>query len=364
MLHIIASVVFGILDPSVTFVARQASRLVDSRRPNQQRISTEDFLLSRCSYRIDRSTQSTIILPDSRIVSYSQFGSTEPTAKTIFFLHGWPGAGVEATLLDDIAQDLKVRVVGVDRPGVGKSTPDTQRTMLSHAKDVERVAEHLGVDHYGVLGVSGGGPYALACAKAMPADKLKVVSIVCGLGPADIGYRGMFFLNYLGWTISSHYTPRLLKWWFMREPAGRFDLSKAERFKLFRQDFENVKTKLNSRDAQFLGDEDIMKLQIRVGEDARGHAMEYAYQDMNLLASDPGFKVEDIRKDLKVNLWYGKEDGNVPLNHGEVVTKRLRIGDGLDADQRVKLTIKEKDTHISIFFDHRREVLEEMIKEF
>ena len=63
---------------------------------------------------------------------------------------------------------------------------------------MEQLAEHLHLERYGVVGMSGGGPYALACAAALPKEKLKAVMLVCGLGPPEIGYWGMAWLNYLG----------------------------------------------------------------------------------------------------------------------------------------------------------------------
>ncbi|KAK5102530.1 hypothetical protein LTR70_000388 [Exophiala xenobiotica] len=108
------------------------------------------------------------------------------------------------------------------------------------------------------------------------------------------------------------------------------------------RDFEKSKEKMHPKDAKLFGDIDFWK-----GTDG-------FMQDMKLLARDPGFRIEDIRKDLKVQLWYGKLDGNVPLRHGEEIARRL--GHGAD------LRVKEDDTHASIFFDWRDEILAEMVK--
>ncbi len=84
----------------------------------------------------------------------------------------------------------RARIISVDRPGYGLSSPQPNRTILDHAKDVDYLANHLGLDSYAVLGISGGGPYALACAAMLPADKLKAVSIIGGLGPPEVGKKG------------------------------------------------------------------------------------------------------------------------------------------------------------------------------
>jgi len=69
---------------------------------------------------------------------------------------------------------------------------------------------------------------------------------------------------------------------------------------------------------------------------------------------DFGFRIEDIRSDLPKKLWYGKMDTFVPLNHGEQIAKRL----GGSANLRVL-----DETHASIFFNNRKEILEHMIGE-
>lgn len=366
MPNFLLSCIFGVLDPLVTLPAWLTTQLVDysSRITTKKSDPEQDNTFSECRYRLDSFDPSILMLPDSRKLSYAQFGSSSPTARTIFFLHGWPGARTEGTYLEEAAKTHNVRIICVDRPGVGLSTPDPNRTVLAHAKDIECLAQHLKAERYGVLGVSGGGPYALACAKALPADKLKVVSIVCGLGPSDIGYWGMFPLNYLGWTISSQYTPLFTRWWFGREPGARLDLSSAERMRMLRKNFENSRQKMPVKDVPIFGDEDVMKVHLRTATEAFRQGTRWMMQDMKLLASDLGFKVEDIRKDLKVQLLYGRLDGNVPLRHGEEVARRLKTGDGVgDEDEsRVRLRIRDDDTHASIFFDYREEILKDMMK--
>ena len=293
------------------------------------------------------------------MLSYALFGSTNPAAKTVFFLHGWPGSRIEATYLHEAAKANNLRVVAADRPGIGKSTADPNRTLLSHAGDIRQLAQHLHADEYGILGVSGGGPYALACARALPADKLKVVAIVCGLGPADIGYWGMYIMNYLGWTYASRYTPRFLGWWFNREATARLDRSRKERMDMLIKSFENAQATLPPKDARIFGDADVMKVQIRTGEEVHAQGTQFWLQDMKLLASDPGFDVADIRSDLTVQLLYGNADRNVPLKHGNEIARRLVSRRG-ETDERVSMKVKENETHASIFFDYRDDVLRDM----
>jgi pimeloyl-ACP methyl ester carboxylesterase len=199
-------------------------------------------------------------------------------------------------------------------------------------------------------GVSGGGPYALACASALPPSKLKSVLIICGLGPPDIGTRGMNIMHRVAFSFGWRIVPTaIVRWYFGREPAGRLDLSDAERLSRL---LEQNKRLTHPKDIEILTDVDILKLQLRGLREAYSQGFNGTRQDGKLMTSDWGFRIEDIRPDLPFQLWYGKDDNFVPLNHGKQIAARL--GD------RAQLRV-EDDTHASIYFRWRREALEGLL---
>jgi pimeloyl-ACP methyl ester carboxylesterase len=73
-----------------------------------------------------------------------------------------------------------IRSVSHDRPGYGGSTPHPGRDVASAAADVASIADALGIDQFAVMGDSGGGPHALACAAVLPG---RVLAMVCMSGP-------------------------------------------------------------------------------------------------------------------------------------------------------------------------------------
>jgi pimeloyl-ACP methyl ester carboxylesterase len=75
-----------------------------------------------------------------------------------------------------------IRVIALDRPGFGGSTFQPNRGLLDWPRDVAEAADILGIDRFDVLGVSAGGPYALACGHAL-ADRITRVGVVVGLAP-------------------------------------------------------------------------------------------------------------------------------------------------------------------------------------
>jgi pimeloyl-ACP methyl ester carboxylesterase len=133
----------------------------------------------------DRLDQ-TIELSDGRKMGLAEFGA--PEGPVLFSFHSAMSSRLDARWSDLPAHEFGVRVVGLDRPGIGLSDPQPGRKLLDWPKDVAAVADRLGVDRFGVVGWSSGGPYALACAAKIP-HRLTGVGLIAGLAP--IGLRPM-----------------------------------------------------------------------------------------------------------------------------------------------------------------------------
>src|SRR5215468_9243549 len=101
---------------------------------------------------------------------------------TVFWHHGTPNIGAPPVPLFPASARLGMRWVSYDRPGYGGSTSSAGRDVASEATYVAPVADALGIDHFAVMGHSGGGPHALACGALLPERVLSVVS-VAGLAP-------------------------------------------------------------------------------------------------------------------------------------------------------------------------------------
>src|SRR5438105_813270 len=122
-----------------------------------------------------------ITLDDGRRLGFAEFGPAR--GRAVFWLHGTPGARrqipEEARV---VAEELGVRIIGLDRPGVGASSPFLYSSFLDFTVDVAEVADRLGVDRFAMIGLSGGGPYVLACAYAMP-DRVTAAGVLGGVAP-------------------------------------------------------------------------------------------------------------------------------------------------------------------------------------
>jgi pimeloyl-ACP methyl ester carboxylesterase len=113
---------------------------------------------------------------------------TGPGGDVVFWHHGTPNLGAPPQPLLGDAARLGLRFVSYDRPGYGGSTPLPGRAVSSAAADTARVADALGIATFAVLGHSGGGPHALACAALLPRRVRAAVSIS---GPAPYGVDGL-----------------------------------------------------------------------------------------------------------------------------------------------------------------------------
>ena len=99
---------------------------------------------------------------DGRRLTYLEVGN--PNGPLVIHNHGGPSSRLEARLLADSASKNRLRLVCVDRPGMGQSSPQKARTYSGWADDLIAIADALGYDEFGVTGWSEGGPWALAAA--------------------------------------------------------------------------------------------------------------------------------------------------------------------------------------------------------
>ena len=109
-------------------------------------------------------------------------GTSQAGGLTVFWHHGTPNTGEPPAPLFPAAARRGIRWVSYDRPGYGGSSPNPGRDVASAAADTAAVADALGIGRFMVLGHSGGGPHALACAALLPGRVLGAVSLA-GLAP-------------------------------------------------------------------------------------------------------------------------------------------------------------------------------------
>ena len=98
-----------------------------------------------------------IAVGDDRQIGFAEFG--DPQGRAVFWLHGTPGARRQIPMEARVyAEQRQIRLIGVDRPGIGSSSPYQYDTVFAFAEDLRTIADTLGIDRFEVIGLSGGGP--------------------------------------------------------------------------------------------------------------------------------------------------------------------------------------------------------------
>lgn len=159
--------------------------------------------------------------------------------------------------------------------------------------------------------------------------------------------------HWIGFAIGFRYFPWACRWWFSRETLGRLDLTDQERYDRFQQDWSKARLKAHPKDVAALDEADLVRWLVRNNREAYRQGFDGFVLDGKLASYDFGFRIEDIRSDLPVHLWYGKYDTSVPPSHGEGIAARL------GPNARLKI---EDETHGSLTWNCRVRALEGLLE--
>lgn len=159
---------------------------------------------------------------------------------------------------------------------------------------------------------------------------------------------GADWVHRLGFPLGFRYAPlSVVRWFWKLEGSGRLDLSDERRLELLLQ-----KPIAHEKDIDFMKT-DWPRLSLRSTRESFAQGFDGVWQDGRLVCMDYGFRIEDIRPELPVHLWYGKLDTFVPPNHGVQIAARL--------GGRAYLRL-EDETHASIVVNQMKEILEHLVR--
>jgi pimeloyl-ACP methyl ester carboxylesterase len=118
--------------------------------------------------------------PDGRQLAYATWG--DPDGYPVVSLHGTPGSRLERWPDEEVYRRFGIFHITHDRAGYGQSTRRPGRRIVDEVDDVAALADHLGLERFGVTGGSGGGAHSLACAARLP-DRVERAQCVVGVAP-------------------------------------------------------------------------------------------------------------------------------------------------------------------------------------
>lgn len=116
-------------------------------------------------------------LTDGRKLAFRRIG--QPGGTPVLFFHGTPGSHTLGFMAADAARDAGYEMIAPDRPGIGDSDPQPEREHRHYPLDIVQLLHHLKIKRCGILGISGGAPYALQCAYDLP-DHISFLALLSG----------------------------------------------------------------------------------------------------------------------------------------------------------------------------------------
>ncbi len=249
-----------------------------------------------------------IILADGRRLGYAEYGYLK--GWPVMFFHGTPGSWIMARFVGPKAGELGVRLIAPERPGYGLSDLQLQRRLVDWPEDVAELSDFLNLERFAVVGVSGGGPYAIVCAWKL-AGRIVAAGVISSLALVDRVKRE---LNY-SYQLTALAVRRT---WFINLALGFLDLC-ARRYPEIL--IKGMGLAAPWEDKKILSQPEIQITQIDSVMEAfrggpRGTALELKLYDQPW-----GFEVEEIK--IPVHLWHGEADLIVSVQMGRYLADHI-----------------------------------------
>ena len=259
-----------------------------------------------------REHEAVLAHSNGRRIQFGILGARD-LAKVVFYSHGFPACRLEASIAHGVARDLGITVVALDRPGFGGSDWYRERRIEDWADDIRLVAGHLGVDRFGILGVSGGTPTAVAAAALLP-ERVTQLVVVSGVAPmyAPEALSGMHWVN-----------KALLRIGQRCEGLGRFSIGAIAT--LWRTIpgaaeiwFSSV---LPKADKDIVTRPEVGVILARNIKESLRPGVRGVMTEFTLLLSD--WRGLPPKVSVPTSIWHGDEDTYVPMSMAEILHKSI-----------------------------------------
>jgi pimeloyl-ACP methyl ester carboxylesterase len=254
---------------------------------------------------------------DRRRLSVSEWGKR--TGTPVFMLHGTPGSRLGVAPRPSLLYQLGVRLIAYDRPGYGGSDRDLGRSVGDAAADVKRIADYLDIKEFAVVGRSGGGPHALACAALLPERVTRAAALVSlapkgePRGMGENWFEGMSEGNRDEYRRASTGIDNIAK-----GLTDRSDTIRKNPAAMISQLLEEVQ----HADLQVISDAGIRRILRKNYQEALTNSGDGWIDDAMAFSRDWGFDVADIT--VPVLLWHGEDDVFSPVQHSLWLNEHIR----------------------------------------
>lgn len=283
-----------------------------------------------------RPGDSTIRLRDGRKLQSLEVGKRD--GSPIFHFHGNGSSRLEVLTVQAVAEDLGVRLIGLDRPGIGGSDERRGYQLLDWPDDVVEVANQLGLERFAVEGLSGGAPFALACAYKIP-HRLTACGLISPATGPFIQQAGSFALRSQIWMLV--HVPWLVRALFRLS----MQLSGSDEASL-EQKLVHAGARLGEADHQLLGHPEIRKVFAQAMAESFRQAADASTKDGLVYSKPWGFQVEAITFE-NLLLWQGEQDPVMPAAAARLLAHAL---------PHCTATFYPDEGHLSTFVNHAQDI--------
>lgn len=250
---------------------------------------------------------------DGSKLAYAEYG--DPAGKPVLYFHGSPGSRLEGAMFSDLFKRKGLRMIAPDRPGMGRSDFPYKHSWLEHTMDVIALAEHLGIKKFSVIGYSGGGTVAQACAYAFP-NRVTQAILMGSWAPVsedealfnELAPLDRFFYR-LGNTIPA----------LFNIPYAFFPF--AVRYMSVKRFLNLLKSSMSDADMEALEDEAFAKLLFDDVRESFTQGVKGPGYDALILCQDWGFKIEEI--EAPVHIIHGTEDKAAPYAFAKYMYEKM-----------------------------------------
>jgi pimeloyl-ACP methyl ester carboxylesterase len=259
-------------------------------------------------------SSATITTRDGRTLACLEVGDV--AGPLVIHNHGGPSSRLEALLFAEAATKNRLRLVCVDRPGIGRSSRQRHRTYAGWADDLVAIADALGCKTFGVTGWSEGGPWALAAAAYIDPARLRHVGSIAG------GSYGAFGDNWAADRLSKAdaFGGRLALGF--RPAFGLMYAALGLTATRFRKLFvEQVRKAVNDYDREILARPNVLTAFQLMSAECFAQGSHGLARDSELLYRRWPFDVTKIER--RVHLWQGTDDRLVAPSINKTVADRM-----------------------------------------
>ena len=280
----------------------------------------------------------TLRLRDGRLIGYLQVGKVDGPA--VFHFHGHGSSRLEALAVAEQAAALGVRLIALDRPGIGQSSADKGYRLLDWPDDVVEVADQLRIGRFAVEGISAGGAYALACTYKYP-DRLTACGLISTLPPgALIRKAGPLWMRAVWWI--GEYLPPLFRFYLALLPDRAADERSVERQLL------RFSSHVAEADQLLLRTPELREQLVRAMVESRRQGSGGSRYEAMILAQPWGFKPGEITFE-KIFLWHGERDRFIPAAPARLLAREL---------PRCTAVFYPEEGHFSVLICRSQEILD------